>query len=98
MIDVIKDKIRPVRNSSVFEDCLLSSMEGISDMVATVGIETHDGGPNDSEYPVRTCIVLPSKSLLLILFLTMGESSRLEKVSGTTCFFPGICLMRNRNI
>ena len=98
MTDAIEDKIKPVRNSSVLEDCLLSSMEGIIDMVATVGIETHDGGPNDSEYPVKTCIGLPSTSLLLVLFLTMGESSRLENVSGTTCFFPGICLTRKRNI
>ena len=98
LIEAIEDKVRPVRNSSMSKDCLLSLVEGMSDMAPTVGEETHEGGPNDAEYPVRTCMVLPSISFLLILFLTMGESSRLEKVSGTTCFFPGICLIRNRKV
>ena len=92
LIEAIENKVRPVRNSSMSKDCLLSSAEGINDIAPTVGVETHEGGPNEFEYPVRTCIGFPSTSCLVVQFRKMGESCLLDSVSGTTCFLPGMCL------
>ena len=82
----------PVRNSSMFD----VSVEVSSIVMAyTEGVEIHDRGPSEVEYPCITLDMFPSRSCFVVLVCAMGESCLLENVSGVTCSFPGICLTLN---
>ena len=45
----IEASTRPVSNSSVSKAALASVGEGLRDMAATEGVDTHEGGPIVSE-------------------------------------------------
>ena len=91
-IDVIEDRASPVMNASISDASSYSCGDIRADIDAADGVDTHEGGPNEFEYPVRTCIGFPSTSCLVVQFRRMGESCLLDRVSGTTCFLPGMCL------
>ena len=46
LIVAIEDMAKPVMNSSISEACMVSLGDGFTDMAATVGLETQEGGPS----------------------------------------------------
>ena len=72
-------------------------MFGVIDKADIVGVDIQDGGPSVVEYPGSTedMMLLGSWLGIDLLTCTIGESCRLENVSGITCCFPGMCFTWN---
>ena len=83
----------PVRKLSISLASWVSCGVGANVMADTDGVETHDGGPKESEYPGRMFVIILSSVVVEgagLGSVLMGESCLLEKVSGMTWSLPGI--------
>ena len=49
LMSAIAVKMRPVRSSSISEIFVISAVVSASVKAATDGVDTHDGGPSESE-------------------------------------------------
>ena len=70
----------PVRNSSMFDVSVEVSSIVMAD---TEGVEIHDGGPSEVEYPCITLDMFPSRSCLVVLACAMGSLASWKMYQGS---------------